>query len=193
MEDRDKKVEIAKDVEPHVVSDYNTAKDALRIYAPTIYNAAFSTSLIDSDILRKQVASSLISTYVLGHSTQDIGSVLRALVEDPSLVYTKLPPAESVYIDVTQEIDKSSTFDNKRQIKIQTETRRKLHTNIIRYNIVFTIMLIGALAAASLYLSQESLALVSAAIGGAITHLLGERTAIRTNLAASSAQSQNVE
>ncbi|AUI86518.1 hypothetical protein BS333_09050 [Vibrio azureus] len=182
-----------KEIEPHVVSDYNTAKDALRIYAPTIYASVFSTSPFDSDILRKQVASSLISTYVVGHSTQDIGCVLRALAENPDLVYARLPPAESVYIDISQEIDKSSTFDNKRQLKIQTETRRKLHTNIIRYNIVFTIMLIGALAAASLYLSQESLALVSAAIGGAITHLLGERTAIRTNLAASAGHNASLE
>lgn len=191
MEGKDKKEEMEKSVEPHVVSDYNTAKDALRIYAPTIYSASFTKSLLDHDILKKQVASSLISTYILGYSTQDIGSVLRALVEDPSLVYTKLPLAESVYIDVTQEIEKSSTFDNKRQLKIQIETRKKLHTNIIRYNILFTMMLIGALAAASLYLTKESLALVSAAIGGAITHLLGERTAIRTNLAASSTSKCN--
>jgi hypothetical protein len=173
--------------EKHVVTDWVAVKDAVRIYAPNISSAIFTESMKDKDILRKQIALSLVSTYVVGTSTQDIGVVLRKLIEAPELIQSKLPLSESVFIDVSLEIDQSNTFDSKHQFKIQTETRRKLHTNIIRYNIIFTIGLIGALAAASLYLSQESLALVSAAIGGAMTHLLGERTAVRSILASSAA------
>ncbi|MBV2081628.1 MULTISPECIES: hypothetical protein [Pseudomonas] len=93
-------------------------------------------------------------------------------------VIKKLKRAETHYLETLESVRKFEDLKRFEKMQDTSDIVRSIKLGVSRFNILFVILLIGGLTWAAINLPKEALALISAAIGGAITHLLSERQAV---------------
>lgn len=90
----------------------------------------------------------------------------------------RLKKAEMHFLESLESVKKLEGLRRKEELEKTSDIIRSIKLGISRFNILFVLVLIVGLAWSALNLPSDALALVSASIGGAITHLLSERNAV---------------
>ena len=93
-------------------------------------------------------------------------------------VIKRLKKAETHYLETLESVRKFEDLKRFEKMQDTSDIVRSIKMGVSRFNILFVILLICGLTWSAINLPKEALALVSAAIGGAITHLLSERQAV---------------
>ncbi|WLH21537.1 hypothetical protein PSH76_15785 [Pseudomonas sp. FP215] len=130
--------------------------------------------------LLAELAEGSLSSEILGRPGANI-SLVRIEIEEIMLeadVIKKLKRAETHYLETLESVRKFEDLKRFEKMQDTSDIVRSIKLGVSRFNILFVILLIGGLTWAAINLPKEALALISAAIGGAITHLLSERQAV---------------
>ncbi|WEJ07691.1 hypothetical protein N2A98_10500 [Pseudomonas sp. FJ2-5-13] len=146
---------------------------ALQKYAKDISETSYT-------YLLAELAESSLSSEILGRPGANI-SLVRIEIEEVMLeadVIKKLKRAETHYLETLESVRKFEDLKRFEKMQDTSDIVRSIKLGVSRFNILFVILLIGGLTWAAINLPKEALALISAAIGGAITHLLSERQAV---------------
>ncbi|MDE1531354.1 hypothetical protein PVE90_16715 [Pseudomonas carnis] len=146
---------------------------ALQKYAKEISETSYT-------YLLAELAESSLSSEILGRPGANI-SLVRIEIEEVMLeadVIKKLKRAETHYLETLESVRKFEDLKRFEKMQDTSDIVRSIKLGVSRFNILFVILLIGGLTWAAINLPKEALALISAAIGGAITHLLSERQAV---------------
>lgn len=90
----------------------------------------------------------------------------------------KIKLAELDFIETRSLIKSLISEFKENQEKGLSAVIQSIQLGIAKYNILFVLLLVVALAFSAQYLSQQALPLVAAAIGAASAHLLAERNTV---------------
>ncbi|CND04652.1 Uncharacterised protein [Yersinia intermedia] len=161
-------------------------KDAMELMkkysTKTIYYASRKENFdeISYDFLIGELAENALSADVLGRPGSGLNLVMLEINEelDEREAIQKLKKAEIHFLESLESVKKLESLRKREELENTNDIVRSIKIGISRFNILFVILLIIGLTWSALNLPKESLALVSAAIGGAITHLLSERNAV---------------
>lgn len=159
------------------------AEELYARYCPTIYEAITqnkSENVGTYSHLFSELAENALSAEVLGKPGAEIKYITTEINEvlPTHDAIKKLKKAELHYLETRETIKKFQNIKSVEDLTTDSEIIKSIKMGISRYNILFVIFLIGGLTWGALNLPKDALALVSAAIGGAITHLLSERQAV---------------
>jgi hypothetical protein len=130
----------------------------------------------------KQSAEQSLSKHLFGHKTADIAFVKKYIqdnIEDKEDdIKDKVRSAELDFIEIRALIKSLILGFKESEEKGLSAVIQSIQLGIARYNILFVLLLVVALAFSAQYLSQQALPLVAAAIGAASAHLLAERNSV---------------
>ncbi|MHA1057168.1 hypothetical protein [Enterobacter mori] len=152
-------------------------------YCPTIHEAITQNKTENVGTyshLLSELAENALSAEVLGKPGAEIKYITTEINEVLATADSikRLKRAELHYLETRETIKKFQNIKSVEDMTNDSEIIKSIKMGISRYNILFVIFLIGGLTWGALNLPKDALALVSAAIGGAITHLLSERQAV---------------
>jgi len=160
--------------------DLNTMADA--ILNENCINIMNATNNDNEDIKIKKAAVESLSKSLFGHKTADLSFIKKHImdnVEDErDGLKLKIKNAELNFIEVRELIVSLITEFKENEDNGFNEVIKSIQFGIAKYNILFVLLLVVALAFAAQYLSQQALPLVAAAIGAASAHLLAERNTV---------------
>lgn len=141
---------------------------------------AEETSETSYNYLLAELAESALSSEILGRPGSNINLITIEVEEvmDEVDVIKKLKRAETHYLETLESVRKFEDLKRFEKMQDTSDIVRSIKMGVSRFNILFVILLICGLTWSAINLPKEALALVSAAIGGAITHLLSERQAV---------------
>jgi len=161
------------------------ASDLLNKYAAKTYKSAlmkYNNSLSEAsyDLLLSELAESALSSSITGKNGANLNFIIieieESLTKEDSI--KRLKDAELHYLESLESVRKFQEINAIEKLQDTSDIVRSIKLGISRFNIIFVIILICGLTWAAINLPKEALALVAAAIGGAITHLLSERQAV---------------
>lgn len=160
-----------------------TSGELMKKYCPTAIQNAERKGTVDEssfDFLIAELAENALSADVTGKPGLNLNLIYieidEILTQEESVL--RLKKAEMHFLESLEAVKKLRGLRHKEELEQTSEIIRSIKLGISRFNILFVIFLIGGLTWAALNLPKDALALVSAAIGGAITHLLSERNAV---------------
>jgi hypothetical protein len=160
-----------------------TSSELMRKYCPTAIQHAERKGTVDEssfDFLIAELAENALSADVTGKPGLNLNLICieidEILTQEEAVI--RLKKAEMHFLESLEAVKKLRGLRHKEELEQTSEIIRSIKLGISRFNILFVIFLIGGLTWAALNLPKDALALVSAAIGGAITHLLSERNAV---------------
>jgi len=168
-----------------IIKKTNNAEMLFKKYAAKCYSSAqkkYSDEVKETSYnhLLAELAENALSTELLGKPGSNITligiEIEEVMVEED--VIKKLKDAELHYLETVQAVRKFEDLKRFEKMQDTSDIVRSIKMGISRYNILFVILLICGLTWSAINLPKEALALVSAAIGGAITHLLSERQSV---------------
>lgn len=176
--------ELIDEVE-ELIKKTNDAERLFTRYATKCYTSALQKYAKDISetsytYLLAELAEGSLSSEILGRPGANI-SLVRIEIEEIMLeadVIKKLKRAETHYLETLESVRKFEDLKRFEKMQDTSDIVRSIKLGVSRFNILFVILLIGGLTWAAINLPKEALALISAAIGGAITHLLSERQAV---------------
>lgn len=168
-----------------VIKKTNDAEQLFKRYTSKCYASALrkyveETSETSYNYLLAELAESALSSEILGRPGSNI-SLIRIEIEEVMVeadVIKRLKKAETHYLETLESVRKFEDLKRFEKMQDTSDIVRSIKMGVSRFNIVYVIVLICGLTWCAIYLPKEALALVSAAIGGAITHLLSERQAV---------------
>ncbi|WP_339531270.1 hypothetical protein [Pseudomonas mucidolens] len=168
-----------------VIKKTNDAEKLFTRYASKCYTSALrkyaeETSETSYNYLLAELAESALSSEILGRPGSNI-SLIKIEIEEVMVeadVIKRLKKAETHYLETLESVRKFEDLKRFEKMQDTSDIVRSIKMGVSRFNIVYVILLICGLTWCAIYLPKEALALVSAAIGGAITHLLSERQAV---------------
>ncbi|HHA2288161.1 TPA: hypothetical protein ACOEAZ_004327 [Enterobacter asburiae] len=157
--------------------------ELMKKYCPmTIHHAARKGELDESsfDFLIAELAENALSADVTGKPGLNLNLICIEIDENLSLQesISRLKKSEMHFLESLEAVKKLRALRHKEELEQTSEIIRSIKLGISRFNILFVILLIVGLTWSAMNLPKDALALVSAAIGGAITHLLAERNAV---------------
>lgn len=157
--------------------------DLMKKYCPTAISNAQKKDNFDEasfDFLISELAENALSADVTGKPGSNLNLI--NLEIDEVLTQTeaihRLKRAEMHFLESLESVKKLEGLRHREELEKTSDIIRSIKLGISRYNILFVILLIVGLTWSALNLPKDALALVSAAIGGAITHLLAERNSV---------------
>ncbi|MGV3345260.1 hypothetical protein ACGVWS_05750 [Enterobacteriaceae bacterium LUAb1] len=155
------------------------AEERLKEYAGNIHTAMNKD---DEDHRIKKAAEQALSAFILGKKGADYAFIKKYVADNiqkkEDAIIDNIKQAELNFID-TRTLISSIISDFKNEEKNGVSSIIKsIQFGISRYNILFVLLLIVGLGWSAINLPQQALALVSASIGAAISHLLAERNAV---------------
>lgn len=153
------------------------AETALNTYCPNIVAAIKNDQ---EDRLIKKAAETALSKgliYKKGADYNFCKLYLSQKLDDENIV-NQLQNAELEFIDVRGLLSTAINDFTTKDSLGNASVIRRIQNGISQLNIFFVLLLIAGLAWSAVHLPQQALALVSASIGSAITHLLSERNAV---------------
>ncbi|TXE27169.1 hypothetical protein FOT62_22915 [Serratia marcescens] len=161
----------------------NSAEEMYKKYCPTLFNAIKenkSDNIGSYSHLFSELAENALSAEVLGKPGAEINYITTEINETLTTADSikSLKRAELHYLETRETIKKFQSIKSVEELTDNSEIIKSIKLGISRYNILFVLLLIGGLTWGAINLPKDALALVSAAIGGAITHLLSERQSV---------------
>ncbi|MFO6501843.1 hypothetical protein ACLD9R_15190 [Serratia marcescens] len=130
----------------------------------------------------KRAAEQSLSKSIFGHKTADLNFTKKYIqdnIEDKGGdIKEKVKAAELNFIETKALIRSLISEFKENEEKGLSSVVQSIQLGIAKYNILFVLLLVLALAFAAQYLSQQALPLVAASIGAASAHLLAERNTV---------------
>ena len=161
-----------------------SAVTLMKRYCPTVISNAQKKETLSNeatyDYLIAELAENSLSADVLGRPGSNLNLVILEIEEilDKEESIRRLKKAEVHFLESLESVRKLQSLKSREDLQNTSDIIRSIKIGISRFNILFVILLIVGLTWSALNLPKDALALVSAAIGGAITHLLSERNAV---------------
>ncbi|PMV17976.1 MULTISPECIES: hypothetical protein [unclassified Pseudomonas] len=154
-------------------------EEKIKAYAFNIYTAI---NKVDEEKRIKRSAEQSLSVALLGKKGADF-SFLKKFITDKvqneeDWVVERLREAELYFIDQSSLIRSVMSDYETAQQNGTSSIVKSIQIGVSRYNIIFVLLLIVGLAWSATNLPQQALALISASIGAAISHLLAERNMV---------------
>ncbi|KVE31728.1 hypothetical protein WS68_16720 [Burkholderia sp. TSV86] len=151
------------------------ADGLLARYCKNVYDQLI---MPNGDPMLKDIAETSLSLNLLGHPGGDFYFCKIYIEEHGIETIGNLRNAEIQFTSLRENIAKHAIKRDLDDKVKSSEASLSLKRGVSKFNILFVIVLISGLAAAAIYLSKDALALISASIGAAISHLLAERNAV---------------
>ncbi|ELE9248128.1 hypothetical protein RM352_004599 [Enterobacter kobei] len=157
--------------------------ELMKKYCPTAIQHAERKGTLDEstfDYLIAELAENALSADVTGKPGLNLNLICIEIDETltPQESILRLKKAEMHFLESLEAVKKLRGLRHREELEQTSDIIRSIKLGISRFNILFVILLICGLTWAALNLPKDALALVSAAIGGAVTHLLSERNAV---------------
>lgn len=151
----------------------------LEKYAPNIISS-LNNELEHGKV--KKAAEQALSKNIFGHKTADLKFIKKHIQDniekDEENIKEKVKVAELDFIETRSLIKSLISEFKENEEKGLSSVIQSIQLGIAKYNILFVLLLVVALAFSAQYLSQQALPLVAAAIGAASAHLLAERNTV---------------
>lgn len=155
----------------------------MKKYCPTAITHAEKKDQFEEstfNFLIAELAENALSADVTGKPGMNLNLICleidEILTQEDAVL--RLKRAEMHFLESLESVKKLQGLRHREELEQTSDIIRSIKIGISRFNILFVILLIVGLTWSALNLPKDALALVSAAIGGAITHLLSERNAV---------------
>ena len=130
----------------------------------------------------KKAAEQALSKEVFGHKTADLNFTIKHIQDNLEKheddIRENIKKAELNFIETRSMINSLLSEFKEKEDRGLSAVIQSIQLGIAKYNILFVLLLVVALAFSAQYLSQQALPLVAAAIGAASAHLLAERNTV---------------